>query len=117
MSIPLKSLPKVSDRLIYIRRLLNLTQSEMAEMAGTTQQAIQQAEAGKARNPRYLAIVAQKIGIPHEWLALNIMPEKSAKQEGLADKGGDVLRSFYGMNKKDQDLILELMKTRHKKKR
>lgn len=117
MSIPLKSLPKVSERLTYIRRLMNLTQAELAEVAGTTQQAIQQAEAGKARNPRYLAVVAQKLGIPHEWLALNIMPDKAPRTEGLADKGGDVLRSFYSMNKKDQDLILELMKSRQKKKR
>lgn len=114
--MPLKSLPELADRLIYIRRIKSLTQMHLAEMAGTTQQAIQQAEGGKARHPRYLAKLAQALDIPHEWLALNMMPGKAGAKSGLSEKGSDVLSSFYAMPKKDQDLMLELMKSRGKKK-
>lgn len=115
-SIPLKNLTDLADRLIYVRRMKDLTQAELAELAGTTQQAIQQAESGKARNPRYLARLAQTLDIPHEWLALNMMPARGAPAGGLAEKGTDVLKSFYAMPKKDQELMLELMKARGKKK-
>lgn len=114
--MPLKSLPDLADRLIYIRRIKSLTQMDLAEMAGTTQQAIQQAESGKARNPRYLARLARALDIPHEWLALGMMPGKTGAKAGLSEKGNDVLTSFYAMPKKDQDLMLELMKARGKKK-
>ncbi|MEM8833841.1 MAG: helix-turn-helix transcriptional regulator, partial [Pseudomonadota bacterium] len=36
-------MPKLSDRIKYIRKLRDLSQAQLAEMAGTTQQAIQQA--------------------------------------------------------------------------
>lgn len=114
MRFPLKSLPDLADRLIYVRRLKGLTQAELADLAGTTQQAIQQAESGKARNPRYLLHLAQALAIPHEWLAMNMMPGKGAK--GLAEKENEVLQSFYAMPRKEQTLMLELMKTRGKKK-
>ncbi len=117
MSIPLKNLPDLADRLIYVRRLKGLTQADLAALAETTQQAIQQAESGKARNPRYLSRLSHALDIPHEWLAMNMMPGKGAVTKGgLSEKGGDVLKSFYAMPKKDQDLMLELMKARSKKK-
>jgi transcriptional regulator with XRE-family HTH domain len=116
MSIPLKNLPDLADRLIYVRRLKDLTQAELAELAQTTQQAIQQAETGKARNPRYLAKLAHVLDIPHEWLAMNMVPQKSGTKSGFSEKGDDVLSSFYAMPKKDQDLMLELMRARSKKK-
>lgn len=117
MSIPLKNLPDLADRLIYVRRLKDLTQAELADLAGTTQQAIQQAETGKARNPRYLSRLSHALSIPHEWLALNMMPGKgAAPRGGMGERGDDVLQSFYAMPKKDQDLMLELMKSRSKKK-
>lgn len=118
-SIPLKNLPDLADRLIYVRRLKDLTQAELAQIAKTTQQAIQQAESGKARNPRYLARLSQALDIPHEWLALNMMPGKvpgRPRGGGMGEKGGEVLQSFYAMPKKDQDLMLALMKSRGKKK-
>jgi transcriptional regulator with XRE-family HTH domain len=116
----LKSLPKLSDRLKYLREIKQLSQIDLARLAGTTQQAIQQAEAGKARNPRYLHKIAMALDIPYEWLTMNITAaQPSQKQEkaayGLADEGQEVLRSFYAMPKKDQDLILALMKNRQNK--
>lgn len=116
MSIPLKSLPDLADRLIYVRRLKDLTQAELADLAGTTQQAIQQAETGKAQNPRYLARLAKALDIPLEWLAMNMIPAKSGTKAGFSEKGDDVLSSFYAMPKKDQELMLELMKSRARKK-
>ena len=113
MTIPLKHMPDLSERLLYVRRLKDLTQTELAEMVGTTQQAIQQAESGKARNPRYLAKMAHLLDIPHEWLAMNIIPK--GVRRGFSEKGEEILTSFYSMPKKDQELMLQLMKSRRKK--
>lgn len=112
----LKNIPDLSGRLRHIREIKGLSQVELAEIAGTTQQAIQQAETGKARSPRYLHKLALALDIPYEWLTMNIMPErKSGQASGFSEKGKEVLDSFYSMPKKDQTLLLELMKSRRKK--
>lgn len=114
-------MPKLSERLQYIRKLHNLTQMELAEKAGTTQQAIQQAEKGKARQPRYLHRLAQVLDIPIDWLIFGeaqespSYPLRQDDKNGFGEKSSDVLDSFFSMPEKDQKLIYELMKSRQKK--
>lgn len=111
----LKNIPDLAERLKYIRAQNGLSQMELAAIAGTTQQAIQQAETGKARNPRYLHKLALALDIPYEWLTMNVMPDKKAGTSGgFSERGKDVLDNFYAMPKKDQTLLLELMKSRRK---
>lgn len=115
-----KKMPKLSERLKYVRKRYNLSQVELAEKAGTTQQAIQQAEKGKARQPRYLHKLAQTLELPIDWLIFGdaAPDETDLKQldvKGLNDKSSDVLQNFFAMPKKDQQLIYELMKSRQKK--
>lgn len=116
--IVLKNIPDLSERLKYIRKINNLSQIDLAKICETTQQAIQQAEAGKAQNPRYLHKLSLALNIPYEWITMNLVPEKLLspdKLNGFSDKDKDVLNSFNAMPKKDQDLLLQLMKTRNKK--
>lgn len=112
-----KSIDTLAERIKYIRKINGLSQIDLAKLAGTTQQAIQQAESGKAQNPRYLHKISLDLGIAYEWLTMNITPEKKNAVQGVAmeEKGRDVLNSFYSMPKKDQALMLELMKAREKK--
>lgn len=93
-----------------------LSQIDLAALCGTTQQAIQQAEAGKAQNPRYLHKLAHALDLPYEWVTMNLVPDKKPVTPGFSDKGKEVLDTFFAMPKKDQTLLLELMKTRNKKK-
>ncbi|PZQ45378.1 MAG: hypothetical protein DI551_07515 [Micavibrio aeruginosavorus] len=112
----LKDIPDLAGRIKYIRHIKGLSQVELADIAGTTQQAIQQAESGKAQNPRYLHTLSHALGIPYEWLTMNIGAGRNTKPEsGFSEKGREVVESFYAMPKKDQKLILELMKSRQKK--
>lgn len=117
--MPYKPTPKLSDRLKYIRKLHNLSQAELADIAGTTQQAIQQAEKGKARQPRYLHKLSQALDIPVEWMVFgqqdHQVKNSSFHASGMNDKAADVLENFYAMPKKDQELIFELMQARKKK--
>lgn len=117
-------MPKLSDRLKYVRAYYGLSQVELAEKAGTTQQAIQQAEKGKARQPRYLNQLANALEIPVEWMVFGdavdsdvgiTQASTNTKNNGLGEKSSDVLDQFFAMPKKDQDLIYELMKSRQKK--
>jgi transcriptional regulator with XRE-family HTH domain len=114
-----KKMPKLSDRLKYIRQRHNLSQAELAQKAGTTQQAIQQAEKGKARQPRYLHKMAHALDIPVDWLIFGeqeAAQKSSKKTKGLNDKSAEVLESFFSMPEKDQKLIYELMQSRRDKK-
>ena len=113
-------MPKLSERLKYLRGYYNLSQAELAEKAHTTQQAIQQAEKGKARQPRYLHRLAQELEISVDWLVFGDAEEVENKVElqklnGLNDKSSEVLNSFFSMPEKDQKLIYELMQLRKDK--
>lgn len=50
------------------RDALGLTQGQLAEKAGTSQQSIEQLEAGKTKRPRYLPELARALGVTIEWL-------------------------------------------------
>jgi transcriptional regulator with XRE-family HTH domain len=113
--ITLSDIPALADRLIYIRKIKGLTQADLAQLAGTSQQAIQQAETGKAQSPRYLPRLARALDIPVEWLTLNEQPPKNAPR-GMNDKDDEVLSTFKSMPPSDQKLILELMKSRGKQR-
>lgn len=111
-------MPKLSERLKYLRAELDLSQMELAEKAGTTQQAIQQAEKGKARQPRYLHKLAQELEIDVDWMIFGEVSENKKpvrKNTGLNDQSSDVLESFFAMPEKDQKLIYELMQSRKEK--
>lgn len=118
--ISLKNIPSLAERLKYIRKILDLSQIDLAKIAGTTQQAIQQAESGKAQNPRYLHKISLALDVPYEWLTMNILPEKAGKtggETGLSEKRKEVIDNFFAMPKKDQALMLELMKARQTTKK
>lgn len=110
----IKDIKTLAGRLRYIREELNLSQAELASLAKTTQQAIQQAESGKARSPRYLALLAQEVGVPFEWLALNVLDGNKQSMTHLTAKDTDVLSTFKSMTPDDQSMLLDLMKTRAK---
>ena len=116
--IVLKNIPSLAERIKYIRKVNGLSQIDLARIAETTQQAIQQAESGKAQSPRYLHKISLALDVPYEWLTMNVMANKKSKEKassGFSEKGEDVLNSFFAMPKKDQTLLLELMKSRTKK--
>lgn len=115
----LKKMLKLSERLKYVRACYGFSQAELAEKAGTTQQAIQQAEKGKARQPRYLHHLAQELEISIDWMIFgtvvqdDVVTTKGIK--GLEEKSSDVADTFFAMPEKDQKLIYELMKSRQEK--
>lgn len=117
MTYPLKSISRLSERLKYLRQVASLTQADLAVMAGTTQQAIQQAETGKARQPRYLHRIAKELGVPFEWLAFNDLPSSSkmSGKPGLTERENEVLNGFRAMSRKEQNLILTVIKARGQK--
>ncbi len=115
MSIPLKNIKELSERLKYIRQIKGLSQVQLAEMAGATQQAIQQAESGQARRPRYLNELAQALEIPPEWLTMNKMPTQE-KIKGLSEKDAEMMQGFKTMPKGEQKFIRDYIKSKSKKK-
>lgn len=58
----------ISERVKNKRILLNLTQSELAEAVGTTQQSIEQLESGKTKRPRFLPELAKALSCSVDWL-------------------------------------------------
>ncbi|MBN7122863.1 hypothetical protein BSU01_14255 [Erwinia billingiae] len=60
----------IAARVLAKRNELGLTQVELAEMAGTSQQAIVQLESGKTKRPRYLPELAKALKCDLNWLLM-----------------------------------------------
>lgn len=58
----------LSDRIKLRRNELKLTQAELAELAGTKQQTIQQVESGLTKRPRRLIELAIALKCEPSWL-------------------------------------------------
>lgn len=58
----------LSDRLKQKRTELKLTQAQLAEMAGTKQQSIQQIESGLTKRPRFLVELSVALKCDPLWL-------------------------------------------------
>ncbi|MCK0554493.1 helix-turn-helix domain-containing protein [Pantoea ananatis] len=58
----------IAKRVQSKRSELGLTQAELAERVGTSQQAIEQLENGKTKRPRYLPELAKALGCEIDWL-------------------------------------------------
>ncbi|EKY1951561.1 LexA family transcriptional regulator [Cronobacter sakazakii] len=69
------------------REALGLTQTELAERVGTSQQAIEQLENGKTKRPRYLPELANELGVSVDWL-INGVAEGNVKYVGPNEPKG-----------------------------
>lgn len=58
----------IGDRVKIKRDSLGLTQTQLAEKVGTSQQAIEQLEGGKTKRPRYLPELSSVLGVSTKWL-------------------------------------------------
>lgn len=110
----LRDIPKLTERLKYIRMTRGMSQSEMARLAGTSQQSVQQAESGKARNPRYLPKLARELKVPIEWLTMNILPDEDeiGQARYLSDQEEQLLDIYGGLGKEGRNAALDFMKSR-----
>lgn len=67
----------LSDRIKLRRSELKLTQAELAELAGTKQQTIQQVESGLTKRPRRLIELAVALQCDPGWLLFGDVAHKS----------------------------------------
>ncbi|ARU94587.1 LexA family protein [Tatumella citrea] len=58
----------IGDRVKIKRDSLGLTQTQLAEKVGTSQQSIEQLEGGKTKRPRYLPELSSVLGVSAKWL-------------------------------------------------
>jgi len=58
----------IGDRVKLRRDAMGLTQAELADKVGTSQQAIEQLEGGKTKRPRYLPELALFLDVSIDWL-------------------------------------------------
>ena len=68
----------ISQRVKQRRTEIGLTQSEVAELAGITQQSFQQIEAGETKRPRHLLEIAQALKCSADWLMFGSEPKSAA---------------------------------------
>lgn len=68
----------ISQRVKQRRNDIGLTQAEVAELAGITQQSYQQIEAGETKRPRHLLEIAQALRCTANWLMFGEEPQTAA---------------------------------------
>ncbi|WP_306587669.1 LexA family protein [Hafnia paralvei] len=79
----------IGNRVRTSRDALGITQVELAEKVGTSQQSIEQLESGKIKRPRYLPELALALGVSIDWLL------KGTKDANVAYVGPNVPKGKY----------------------
>ncbi|AVU21165.1 helix-turn-helix domain-containing protein [Enterobacter cloacae complex sp. CDL006] len=67
----------ISQRLKQKREEMNLSQDQLAKLAGMKQQSLQAIEAGTTKRPRYLVELARALKCEPEWLLFGDEPNKT----------------------------------------
>lgn len=70
----------LAQRLKASRKEAGLTQEQLAEKAGVSQQSVQQAEVGRNRSSRSLVLIAMALGVSPIWLQTGKPPKNLAAQ-------------------------------------
>lgn len=65
------NLSELSERLTWARRKNDLSQTALAKKLNVSQGAIEKAENGKVRQPKFLPEAAEILNVPYQWLANN----------------------------------------------
>ncbi|WP_431644620.1 helix-turn-helix domain-containing protein [Enterobacter asburiae] len=67
----------ISQRIKQKREEMNLSQDQLAKLAGMRQQSLQAIESGATKRPRYLVELANALNCKPEWLLFGDNPNKS----------------------------------------
>ena len=67
----------ISQRLKQKREEMNLSQDQLAKLAGMKQQSLQAIEAGTTKRPRYLVGLARALKCEPEWPLVGDEPNKT----------------------------------------
>lgn len=67
----------ISQRIKQKREEMNLSQDQLAKLAGMRQQSLQAIESGATKRPRYLVELATALNCKPEWLLFGDSPNKS----------------------------------------
>ncbi|ENI1055658.1 MULTISPECIES: LexA family protein [Serratia] len=107
----------LADRVKQKRLELGLTQAQLADKIGTSQQGIVSVETGRTVRPRYLPELAKALGCDIEWLLTGssssnvtyVGPHEPGKRYPVISKvqAGAWLEAVEAYNLKDIDLWLE----------
>ena len=65
------TLPTLAERVRYVRRIMGLTQQQLADRAGAgvTRNIVHQVELGKSKRPRQMEQIAKALDVTPTWLA------------------------------------------------
>jgi transcriptional regulator with XRE-family HTH domain len=99
----------LGSRIKYMREKLGLSQGQVADKLGVSQQAIQQVETGKAKKPKYLYEMAVMLGVSYEWLVLGEENPKFAQGATRASNNNAVQEAATPNNADTMIKIVELI--------
>jgi len=88
-----------------------LTQQQLAEKAGISQQAVGHAESGLRENPRVLPKIAQALGVPEPWLRYG--PEELAAMDASTI---DLATRIIALSEEDREFMMQSLKMLEKKR-
>jgi transcriptional regulator with XRE-family HTH domain len=121
----------MNERLKELRKILGLTQQELADKIGVKRNTIATYESGKADpSSRTLADICEKFDVREEWLRTGEEPmlvelppeDEAAKVASLLLKGYqgndemyglilDIIRTYASLSEKDQKILKDFIET------
>ncbi|PHM46567.1 helix-turn-helix domain-containing protein [Xenorhabdus miraniensis] len=99
----------ISERVRNRRVELNLTQVEVAALAGVKQQSIQQLESGMTKRPRFLLELSKALKCSLEWLQYGTgdpnVEEATQPQVSIQSTNGLIPSNYRKLTKEQEELL------------
>lgn len=102
-------------RLKYAREKKSLSQEKLATLAGTTQQNIQNIEAGLVQRPRKIGAIAKALGESPAWLQFGTKEIEKLDADAI-ELAQDWMELEEPQKSALKNAILEMARTKHKKR-
>ena len=100
----------VGERIREIRKRCKLTQVQLAELIGTSQQALASIENGETQNTSYLLSIARSLNVDPFWLESGVEESSFRAEISLTDEERKLVSTYRQLSTSHKTLALKILK-------
>lgn len=99
----------IGERVREVRKRCHLTQVQLAELIGTSQQALASIESGETQNTSYLLSIARSLNVDPFWLESGVEESDFRRGISLTNEELKLVTTYRQLSTSNQTLALKIL--------
>lgn len=100
----------IGERIREVRKRCQLTQVQLAELIGTSQQALASIENGETQNTSYLLSIARSLNVDPFWLESGVEESNFRAEISLTNDDLKLVSTYRQLSTSNKTLALKILK-------